>query len=49
MASLETAKPATDQDTRTLSEIQASRLNRRFGFALDTAVVIASLAWGIAR
>ena len=38
-----------DQDTRTLSEIQAFRLNRRFGFAFETAAVIASLAWGIAR
>jgi hypothetical protein len=30
-------------------DLQALRLNRRFGFAFDTAVVIASLAWGIAR
>jgi hypothetical protein len=33
------------QDTRSLSEIQAFRLNRRFGFAFDTAVVIAELAF----
>jgi hypothetical protein len=34
-----------NQDTRSLSEIQAFRLNRRFGFAFDTAVVIAELAF----
>ena len=30
-------------------ELQAFRLKRRFGFAFETAVVIASLAWGVAR
>ena len=30
-------------------ELQAVRLNRRFRFAFETATVIASLAWGIAR
>ena len=30
-------------------DLQALRLNRRFGFAFETAAVIASLAWGIAR
>lgn len=30
-------------------DLQAQRLSRRFGFALETCVVIASLAWGIAR
>ena len=30
-------------------DLQARRLNRRFGFAFETCVVIASLAWGIAR
>ncbi len=32
-----------------LVDMQAQRLNRRFGFALETCMVIASLAWGIAR
>jgi hypothetical protein len=42
----------TNQDTRCSSEVQelqAFRLNRRFGFAFETAIVIASLAWGTAR
>jgi hypothetical protein len=30
-------------------ERQALKLARRFGFAFETAVVVASLAWGIAR
>jgi hypothetical protein len=30
-------------------DLQALRLNRHFGFALETAAVIASLAWGIGR
>jgi hypothetical protein len=38
-----------NHDTRSLREIQAFRLNRRFGFAFETAAVIASLAWGSAR
>jgi hypothetical protein len=42
-------RPLDNHDTRSLSELQAFRLNRRFGFAFDTAAVIASLAWGIAR
>jgi hypothetical protein len=28
---------------------QALRLTRRFGFAYDTCIVIAALAWGISR
>jgi hypothetical protein len=34
-----------NHDMRSLNEIQAFRLNRRFGFAFDTAVVIAELAF----
>ncbi len=30
-------------------ELQAQRLSRRFGFAFETCIVIASLAWGIGR
>ena len=30
-------------------ELQALRLKSRFGFAFETAVVVASLAWGVAR
>jgi hypothetical protein len=45
----EQCRPLNNNDTRSLSEIQAFRLNRRFGFAFDTATVIAPLAWGIAR
>ena len=47
-----TAKKLTNKYTRDgieHQELQASRLNRRFGFAFETAIVIASLAWGIAR
>jgi hypothetical protein len=29
--------------------LQACRLKRHFGFAFETAAVVASLAWGIAR
>lgn len=29
--------------------LQTQRLMRKFGFAFETATVIASLAWGIAR
>jgi hypothetical protein len=46
------AERLTHHDTRDITEVQelrASRLNRRFGFAFETAIVIASLAWGIAR
>ena len=42
-------RPLDNHDTRSLSELQAFRLNRRFGFAFDTAVVIASLTWGMQR
>jgi hypothetical protein len=45
-------KQLTNQYTRGPIEhqqLQAHRLNRRFGFAFETAVVIASLAWGMAR
>jgi hypothetical protein len=28
---------------------QALRLNRQYGFAIETAATIASLAWGLAR
>jgi hypothetical protein len=30
-------------------DLQALRLSRRFGFALETCLVVASLAWGIGR
>ena len=46
------AERLTDHDTRGISEhqeLQAFRLNRRYGFAFETCIVIASLAWGIAR
>jgi hypothetical protein len=46
------AKQLTNKYTRDViehQELQASRLTRRFGFAFETAVVIASLAWGAAR
>src|SRR5215210_6509072 len=42
------AKQLCNQHTRGPIEhqqLQAFRLNRRFGFAFETAVVIASLAW----
>jgi hypothetical protein len=46
------AKVLCSQYTRVTLEpqqLQAFRLNRRFGFAVETATVIASLAWGIGR
>jgi hypothetical protein len=42
-------RPLEYDDTRSIQDIQAFRLNRQFGFAFETAAVIASLAWGIAR
>ena len=36
-----------DQDTAVA--LQAQRLTARFGFVVETAAVIASLAWGAAR
>jgi len=46
------AKQLTNKNKHRLiehQELQTFRLNRRFGFAFETAIVIASLAWGIAR
>lgn len=36
-------------DTDTALDLQAQRLTGRFGFVVETAAVIASLAWGLAR
>jgi hypothetical protein len=36
-------------NSQVTASLQVSRLVSRFGFALETAVVIASLAWGIER
>jgi hypothetical protein len=30
-------------------DLQAQRLTARFGFVIETAAVIAALAWGVAR
>jgi hypothetical protein len=30
-------------------DFQALQLNRQYGFAIETAATIASLAWGLAR
>jgi hypothetical protein len=32
-----------------LLDLQVLRLNRRYGFAYEACIVIATLAWGIAR
>lgn len=32
-----------------LADLQASHLTARFGFVVETAAVIASLAWGVTR
>jgi hypothetical protein len=37
------------EDTRSIQDIQASRLSRQFGFAFEVSLVVAGLAWGIGR
>ena len=39
----------TDNHIEAAPNLQAFRLVSKFGFAFETAVVVASLAWGIAR
>ena len=39
----------TNDNSQVTPNLQVSRLVSRFGFAFETAVVIASLAWGIER
>jgi hypothetical protein len=42
--------PISNSDhTETATNHQAFRLISRFGFALETALVVAALAWGIGR
>lgn len=38
-----------NEDTRSIQDIQASRLSRQFGFAFEVSLVVAGLAWGIGR
>jgi hypothetical protein len=40
---------STHDHTENAPNLQAFRLVSKFGFAFETAVVVAALAWGLAR
>jgi hypothetical protein len=40
---------SNSDNSKTIQNLQAFRLVSKFGFVFETAVVVASLTWGVAR
>jgi hypothetical protein len=43
------AKPKIDEAKDIRDKLQRQRLRARFGFVVETATLVASLCWGVAR